>query len=425
MGVAGGLFALAVAVGAVLRQRGVLILAESAPLVGDLDPHVGPGTLPAIAVAALVAVSGRTAAHRLPWWGVLLAASVAATAWALSLAMVSGWQEGIAGRLTEPTEYLGDVDRVGSVLLFLQHFSDSVMLGSDQPWRTHVAGHPPGALLAFVALHRIGLDGGAAAAMVCLLAGVSAVPAVASTVKAVAGEEPARAVLPYLVLFPGFVWAAVSADALFMAVGAWGLLALALAGRRLGAAAAALSVLAGLLLGATLFLSFGMVLLAPLAVALAWRQRAWVQLVTAGVASLGVVAGFALAGWWWWDGFLLVRERYLQGWGGARPYSYWAWADMAALLAAVGPATVAGLRRCLRDPDGAGAYRLLPLVALGIVLTAAATGLSKAEVERIWLPFAIWLPVACAALPAVGSRWWLAAQAATALAVEHLVRVPW
>lgn len=55
------------------------------------------------------------------------------------------------------------------------------------------------------------------------------------------------------------------------------------------------------------------------------------------------------------------------------------------------------------------------------MLAADLSGLSKAEVERIWLPFAVWLPVATAHLSAGHRRWWLAAQAGTALAVNHLL----
>jgi len=44
-------------------------------------------------------------------------------------------------------------------------------------------------------------------------------------------------------------------------------------------------------------------------------------------------------------------------------------------------------------------------------------------VERIWLPFAVWLMVPCALLPR--PRQWLTAQAALALAVNHLLLTVW
>ncbi|MGH8966521.1 MAG: hypothetical protein ACRDXB_14510, partial [Actinomycetes bacterium] len=59
------------------------------------------------------------------------------------------------------------------------------------------------------------------------------------------------------------------------------------------------------------------------------------------------------------------------------------------------------------------------------VLIADLSGLSKAEVERIWLPFAVWLIAGAALLPARQVRWWLGAQAGVALAVNHLLLTTW
>jgi len=97
---------------------------------------------------------------------------------------------------------------------------------------------------------------------------------------------------------------------------------------------------------------------------------------------------------------------------------------------ALGPAVVAALRRGL-----AGAFPrrglladpvlLLGLAALLAVVFADVSGLSKAETERIWLPFGVWLLPLTALLPRPGRRWWLAAQAATALAVNHLLLTGW
>ena len=57
------------------------------------------------------------------------------------------------------------------------------------------------------------------------------------------------------------------------------------------------------------------------------------------------------------------------------------------------------------------------------MLLADLSGMSKAEVERIWLPFAVWTCLACAELPR--PRWWLAAQAVLALLVNHLLLTVW
>ncbi len=66
------------------------------------------------------------------------------------------------------------------------------------------------------------------------------------------------------------------------------------------------------------------------------------------------------------------------------------------------------------------------LLAGGALVALAAadlSGMSKGETERIWLHLVPWLLVATAALR--GSRGWLAAQVALALALQLTVRSPW
>ena len=53
------------------------------------------------------------------------------------------------------------------------------------------------------------------------------------------------------------------------------------------------------------------------------------------------------------------------------------------------------------------------------------SGLSKAETERIWLPFALWILAAPALLPPPSHRFWLALQAGGALAINHLILTNW
>ena len=50
--------------------------------------------------------------------------------------------------------------------------------------------------------------------------------------------------------------------------------------------------------------------------------------------------------------------------------------------------------------------------------------LSKAETERIWLPFTIWLTAAGALLPAV-HRWWLALNVVGALVLNSFILTNW
>jgi hypothetical protein len=66
------------------------------------------------------------------------------------------------------------------------------------------------------------------------------------------------------------------------------------------------------------------------------------------------------------------------------------------------------------------------LVAFVLVIVAAdLTGLSKAETERIWLPFSVWLVAAPALLPHRCHRFCLALQAVGALLINSLLLTTW
>lgn len=435
-GCAGLLVAVAGALGTWLLRHGVPLHVDAPPLGAQWLPHTGPGTVPAVLIALLVVLWGPRLAAQLPWRPLLGVCTVTAVAWTMSLALIDGWRRGVTGRLSTPTEYLHDVPRVGDVGAMLRSFTGRILRGQPDVWTTHVAGHPPGALLVFVGLDRIGLPGGAPAALLCVLVGSSAAVAVAITLRALNAETIARAALPFGVLFPGAIWIGVSADGLFAGVLAWGvaLVAIGAARQRFDLPALAASLGGGLLLGATLFLSYGLVLagLLPVAVAVTARRRL-APLLVASLGVAAVVATFAAAGFWWLQGYRLVTIRYYQPgeYGLVRPYSYWVWADLACLAVVLGPAGVAGLRRVFtpqRFTSRRGQPRALVALCAAAalaVLVADLSGLSKAEVERIWLPFAVWLIAATGLLPASRARWWLAAQAVLALAVNHLLLTTW
>jgi hypothetical protein len=68
---------------------------------------------------------------------------------------------------------------------------------------------------------------------------------------------------------------------------------------------------------------------------------------------------------------------------------------------------------------------LLVIAALVAILCADLSMLSKAETERIWLPFTVWLTAAPALLPAKSHRWWLAVNVVGALLLNHLILTNW
>jgi hypothetical protein len=418
------LVAAAAVVGRILLADGVNLLLPFPPLLAQWLPHVGPGT-PAAAVTAVVVVAwGPRVAEAARWRPLLATAWAAAAVWTLALALVDGWQRGVVERLTSGEEYLHDVPRVVDVPRTLATFADHIL--TDQPvhWTTHVGAHPPGVLLFYVALDRLGLGGGGPAGVVTVLVGASACVAVAVTIRALGAEEVARRVLPFGVLLPGAVWVGVSADGLFAAVLAWGVALSAVGATGQGARADAAATAGGVLLGGTLYLSYGLVLglLLPAAVVVATRRWRAAAFAVGGMAA--VATALTAAGFWWPTGLERVRVIYALSIAASRPYAYFVWANLAAVSFAVGPAVYAGVRRAVVAPDALPrAAALLTAAGLVAMLAADLTGLSKAEVERIWLPFAVWLVVPCALLPR--PRLWLAAQAGLALAVNHLLLTVW
>ncbi|HEY2636314.1 MAG TPA: hypothetical protein VGI54_02915, partial [Solirubrobacteraceae bacterium] len=409
------------------------------PLHADWDPRVGPGTLPALALAALAACFAVSAAESLSWRRLLAAAFVGGLAWMFALAFVDG-PGGIGHILTTPYEYLRTAHRIDDVGRLLREYVSRIPYSAaPRNWTVHVAGHPPGALLFFVALVRLGLGSGFAAGAVVTLAAASTAVAVLTCVRALGGEGAARRAAPFLVFGPAAVWQAVSADAMFAAVAAWGLAALAVAattgrgcrGLRGGLRSVAFAVVGGLLLGYAVMLSYGLPLLGLLVVAVLWLGGSWRPLPVAAFAAAAVVGVFAALGFSYPAALSALHERYWAGVAGRRPWTYWIWGDLAALSCSAGPLLGAGLgslvargRGALRHASTRVAATLAGTAAIS-VLVADASQMSKAEVERIWLPFLPWLLLCCGLLPERWRRRGLVLQLAVALLLEHLLATGW
>ena len=397
-----------------------------APLAGWVDARVGPGTPAAVALAVAGVIWGPGIAARLRWRTLLLATYAGTVAWTLALAYVDG-RSGLTHEIANHNEYLLTARRVHDVPALLRGFVDRIPVGVPGSWPTHVAGHPPGALLLFVGLVGLGLGGSFACALVLTLVGCTTPVAVLLTLRQLGAEDVARRAAPFLVLAPAAIWVAVSADGVFAAVAAWGLAAVATAtssARR--TAVWGWGLLGGLLLGSCLLLSYGLPLLAPLVLAVLAAGRSWRPLPALALGSVVPVLGFAVLGFRLWSAYSVLQDRYLAGIAAVRPASYWLWADLAALLISAGPALGAGLGSLLdarrRSPR---VVRLLVGAAGLAVLAADASRMSKAEVERIWLPFLPWLLLATACLPERWRRPMLGVQVVVALLVQHLVVTNW
>ncbi len=381
------------------------------PFAGYYDVRLGRWS--AVVVATGVGLwAAAPWAQRLAWRRLLVAGSLTALLWSVVLALLDGVKVGLRDRVTKPGEYLDGVSRVHGVHDLLSTFTDSIA-GGPMPWPTQVAGHPPLLLLVLAGFDRVGLGGPWPLVVLCLTVGCTVVAATLVAVRAVADEATARACAPFVALAPGAIWLAVSADAIFAAAAAWGVALLAVGRRR---EAVGPSFAGGLVLGTSLFLSYGVAPLGAVAVALLTNRRRFVAAV-AGV--LVVVLAFLSQGFWWVTALTETLDRVRQGDGGSRPYEYFLLADLACLVAIVGPPTVQAL---VRLPRRDVLWRLAGPCVFAVVVSDL-TGASRGEVERIWLPFAPYLLVATARL--THSRRWLAVQVASGGLLSLFLNAKW
>jgi methylthioxylose transferase len=377
----------------------------------------------------------------LPWRRLLLTGWLLNLAWMCSLTLVDGLQRGWIEVLLDPNEYLHDLHRISDPWTFLSSFTHFIAfgpgVGGDLVWTTHVAGHPPLATLLFWLLARVGLGGGFWAGALCLLVASAASVALPVTMRDLGAEAAARRIVPFVALFPGAVWMAVSADGLFAGVAVSGL-ALVCRGAARGRTLASLA--GGLLLGIAVFLSYGLVLfglVVLLVMILTVHQRGLrsvlVPWLIATVGFLTVAAVHLALGFNWVSGLLALRVRYYQGIASQRPFSYFVYADLAAWLISCSPLLAVGMVRSIaalsRGRPGPWTQdRIVALLALSGVLAALVADLSassKAETERIWLSFGVIAYAGLALLRGRGATWALAMSGTWALLVNHLLNTGW
>ena len=432
-GLALALWAAVVAVGRTwglhLHERGQKIILYTPPILGGYrDGPPGLLWLPALVALAIVALAP-WGVRRLGWRGLLVGATLAAAAWGASLAALDGaegFTRGIEWRNYAPI--VADVadDPGGFLTTFVDDLPD---------YDVQVRGHPPGFVLLAAGLHRVGLEGPGWAAGVVLAVGLSGITAVLVAVRALAGEAVARRSAPFVVLVPAALWVWTSVDALYVGVTAWSVALVVLAMSSPGRRSDLLAIGGGVLAGVGLLLSYGLVLVAciPLSVALGhrWAGQAerpdgdgavtWRPVVVALGAAAVVVLAFVPLGFWYPAGLLATKHEY-DTLDLDRPYSYFVVNNLSAWALSIGPAIAVALTR-LRERRA----WLLVGGGLAAVTIANLSGLSEGEVERIWLPFTVWVLVAGAALGGGGwrTRGWLAVQAATALVLTTTIQPNW
>jgi hypothetical protein len=420
-------WAAVVTVGALLVYVVLVVPGEKrlngVPLHATFSPYVGWRTLlPVGVLAAVVVASARLRA--LPWRHLLGTWWAAAVCWSVALAVARNPRR-LTSPLEHPGEYLTVLPSVGSPDAFLDGFVERI-----STFPVHVQGHPPGFVLVAWALRAVGAAGSLPLAVLVVVAGSATVPLVLMCVRDVVGENWARDAAPYLTLGPASIWIATTADAFFTGVGAAAVTLVVLATSRRGGHRIRLAFTGGLLFGVCAMLSYGLVLLAvvPLVVAVARRALDVVALAVAG--ALPVLGAFAVAGFWWLDGLLATRDRYFAGIASRRPYELFLVANVSILLLALGPAIAVAVWR-LRDRS----CWLLVGGALLALTIADLSGMSRSEVERIWLPFMPFVVLSTGALVQAppprllrslsGRTGWLALQGGAAIVLESVVRTAW
>ncbi len=280
---------------------------------------------------------------------------------------------------------------------------------------THTKGNPPGPAVLMELLHINTADRLAA---VCIAVGSLVAPLAYALGRTLHDDRRGRvaglltACSPAVLLF-----GVTSVDYTFAALGvaaAWLMLS-PRSGPRLG----------GLGLAAVgSFFSWLLLAIPVWAVLVVWKRdgprRAVALALGAGAALLAVNGLLALL--YGYDPIAIVRALapiYHHGAAAHRPWAFWLFGSPAAWLIMLGlPVAWLSLRSAARGDPAA-----LALVA--IVVVAAVGGFTKAETERIWLPF---VPLACvsaAAAPIGRLRGVLLALVLQGLAIELLFNTVW
>ncbi len=410
---AAGLVAISVVWGQRLQRETPLVRLGAAPLVGR-DPVDGWqwrfswALVAAAALGAMVVV----ATVRAWWWqlrtrSIIPLVAVGAALFAVLIALTDG-HDGLLRGAVHPTEYLANLQIMPSTGEFVRRFVDDI-----DRYSVHVRGHPPGFMVLLAAFDAVGLDGGWPVVGLSA-AGTALAPAgVLVALWATGGVDWVRRAAPVMIVAPYALWMMTSADAVYSALGAWGVATCVLGLRSRGTRAIAWGGASGLLLGILLFFTYGgatflVVPLVPTLVALRTRQPGVVPTIAAGVIAAGLVtAAWAAAGFWWFAGAVETKNQYWAGTAQYRPLAYFAIANLGATLIAVGPATFGGLVRLWEQRSRPPAIAVLVLAGLLALMVSHLSQYSRAEVERIWLLFFPWLAVAGGLLidrPGAGAR---------------------
>jgi hypothetical protein len=413
--------ALTVLVGQAIKVAGGQLGVFFPPFYIQWQPHIEPlAAVSAVVVgAAAVLMPSLTWRPRRP---VLVAAALFAGALALgaSLNIARGgvhqlWAifHAVPRGPAEPwNEYLPGLAALHhGVAYYISHFPALI---PSLPQK--VTGNPPGPL---IAIHLLGIQTAGGLAALCIGTGALTAPLAYDLGRTLGGEERGRVAGVLTAFAPSLLlWGVTSVDYGFATLGLASacLLVRGGAGPRIGGAVVA---------AVASFFSWLLFAIPAWAVLVALRHRGPrdALALAAGCALATLIFYGALALTLGYDPFATLKALdavYRHGIAHTRPYAYWLFGSPVAWGIGLGIPTAWSLLRgvAIRDP---AALALATVVILGAVL-----GFTKAETERIWLPF---VPLACVAaagtLTARGLRTAVGLLAAQAVAVELLFFTIW
>lgn len=386
-----GALALAVgwtAVGLLVERAGHVLGTATPPFVMGWSPQ-----LDVWAFAAVAALGGLVAAGpailRLPRKAYIMAVAAAALGCALAVNAARtgthGWDAifdtAPGGSFEAKNEYLPGLPALSyGSRFYLDRFAELVPAVP-----VNVAGHPPGLLLF---AHATALTTPARFAALCIAAAAACAPLTYALGRGMGQDErTARTAGLLAVAAPGLLlFGTTSADAVYAA---------------LGTAAAALLVrpswrarwAGAVMLAIAAFCSWALLAVGAFAVLVAWQRDGWHSAARLAVvcALPFLVLNAWLAAAYGYDpiGTLRATEAvYRRSLARIRPYWFWVLGSPIAWMACAGLPLSGGWLIAARRRDP-GAVALAAIVAIASILA-----FTKAETERIWLPF---IPLACAA----------------------------
>ena len=321
------------------------------------------------------------------------------------------FRQGPGGSSEASREYLPSLSMLDhGIHYYVGHFASLL------PYlTTHVKGNPPGPL---IALHLLGVNTPGRLTALCIGLGALTAPLAYALGRSLGGERRGRIAAALTVFSPSLLlFGVTSVDYVFAALAtaiAWLLVTPTARTRAAGCALAAIGS----------FCSWLLLAIPVWAALVVWRRRGIRSAaVTAAAAAAAVLAlNLILVVALGYDPVAVLHRLghiYATGIATRRPYAFWLLGSPVAWLLMLGPPIAWIACRALGRGDPAA------LALAAVIVVASVAGFTKAETERIWLPFVPLACVAAAARPIPRLRLVLVTLTLQALAVELLFNTVW